>query len=204
MGRKKVQKQQKPLLDVVVTTAGRFDLLRECLDALENNHGGIPIHTIVFDNGSDAEERLANNDIFEGRKNFTTKRVSENIGFPRAANEGARMGKAPLILFLSDDVLVTENTINAMVKRMDDPKVGIVGAKLLFPEDSTDPRRPAGRIQHFGLSTNIRGDIFHIFVGWSANHPKVQKSREAFAVTGACYMIRRQLIKRANGIFEGY
>lgn len=185
---------EKPLVDVVVTCAGRFDMLRDCLAALDAQE--TPHSTILIDIASPAEERIANQELFDGR---TTKRLQQNVGFPRGANEGARMGSAPLILFLGDDVTLQEGALDAMVRRMDDPTIGICGAKLIFPLTSTSPIRPAGKVQHVGLALNIRGDIIHPLVGWSPENPKTCNSREVLAITGACYMIRRHLFSKIGG-----
>lgn len=182
------------IVDVVVTTAGRFDMLRECLAALDKQE--TPHNTYIVDIASDAEERIANQDIFESRN---SKRLQQNVGFPSGANEGARMGSAPLILFLGDDVTLFEGTLEKMVRRMDDPTIGICGAKLIFPPTSTNPQRPAGKVQHIGLALNIRGDIIHPLVGWSPDHPKTCVSREVLATTGACYMVRRNLFSKLGG-----
>lgn len=181
-------------VDVIVTTAGRFDCLRDCLVALDKQE--TPHNTIIVDNASDAEQRISNQALFDGRN---SKRFQQNIGFPRAANEGARMGSAPLILFLSDDVVLQDGVLEKMARRMDDQSIGICGAKLLFPPTSTSPVRPAGKVQHVGLCLNIRGDIIHPLVGWSPDNPKTCNSREVLATTGACFMIRRNLFTKAGG-----
>ena len=183
------------VIDIVVTTAGRFDCLRDCLAALDKQEG-VSFNIYIVDNASDPEQRIANQDIFDGRN---SKRLQQNIGFPGAANEGARMGSAPLIMFLSDDVVLFDGTLEKMVRRMDDPTIGICGAKLIFPPTSTSHIRPAGKVQHIGLALNIRGDIIHPLVGWSADHPKTCQSREVLATTGACFLIRRNLFSKAGG-----
>jgi GT2 family glycosyltransferase len=94
--------------------------------------------------------------------------------------------------------------LDKMVRTMDDPSIGICGAKLLFPPTSTSPIRPAGKVQHVGLALNIRGEIVHPLVGWSADHPKCCVSRDVFATTGACYMIRRELFNKVGGFGQEY
>lgn len=186
---------QDALVDVVVTTAGRFDMLTKCLSRLDVETL-IPINIIVFDNGSPAEERIVNESLFTGRN---TKRLPNNIGFPAACNEAARMGKAPLILFLSDDVILDDDAISSLVGSMDDPTIGIVGTKLLFPEDSHAAGRPAGKVQHIGLAVDISGNIIHPLIGWNKDNPKTCVTRDVFAVTGGSLMIRRSLFSKAGG-----
>lgn len=181
-------------VDVVVTTAGRFDMLRECLAALDKQN--VPHETYIVDIATDPEERISNQDIFEGRR---VERFQQNVGFPVGANAGAKRGFAPLILFIGDDVTLFEGTLERMVNRMNDQTLGVCGAKLIFPPNSTSPIRPAGKIQHVGLALNIRGEIIHPLVGWGADHPKAQEPRDVFAITGACFMIRRTLFNKTGG-----
>jgi GT2 family glycosyltransferase len=183
-----------PVVDVVITTTGRFDMLRDCLAALDKQE--IPHSTIIIDIASPAEERIANQEMFADR---TTKRLQQNVGFPSGANEGARMGSAPLILFLGDDVTLFDGALEKMVRRMDDQTIGVCGAKLIFPLSSTSQIRPAGKVQHIGLALNIRGDIIHPLVGWNPDHPKTSIPREVLATTGACFMIRRSLFSKLGG-----
>jgi GT2 family glycosyltransferase/intein/homing endonuclease len=194
------------LLDVVVTFAARFDLLKTCLDAVYREAESVPLNVYIIDNGSSAEERIANQSLFEEREDsaivrFESKRLQQNVGFPAAANEGARMGKAPLIMFLSDDVELNEGTVGKVVKRLDDPQIGIVGIKLMFPKNSTAQGRPAGKVQHIGMCLNIRGEPQHPLVGWSPDNPKTCISREVWAVTGACLTVRRSLFEKV-GMFD--
>jgi GT2 family glycosyltransferase len=132
------------------------------------------------------------------------KRLQQNVGFPMAANEVARMGASNLILFISDDVELWEGTLQRMIDDMNDKTVGIVGTKNLFPITSTSPSRPAGTVQHIGLAMNIRGEIIHPLVGWSSDNPRCNQTRDVFATTGACFLIRRELFNRAGGFDTVY
>lgn len=197
--RKHRASSEKPQVDVVIITGGRWDFLKQCLEALENQT--VPVNVILLDNATEAEERIQNNDLFEG---LTTKRLQQHIGFPGANNEASRMGSAPLILFLNDDCILTENAIEKMLETMKDDSVGVCGAKLLFPISSTNSNRPAGKVQHVGMSLDIRGTVYHPLLGWSADNPKCCVSRNVFAVTGACFMTRRALFNQIGGFDPSY
>jgi len=195
-----VSRQRKhgvsPQVDVVIVTGGRWDFLRECLDALPDN-----VNVFLIDNASDAEERISNAELFEG---LQTKRLQKPLGYAAANNEGARMGSAPYILFLNDDCILQEGAIDKMVETLKNPQVGIVGAKLTFPTTSTHPNRPAGKVQHVGLALNIRGEVIHPLVGWSPDNPKTCVTREVWGVTGACLMTKRQVFNRLGGFEVAY
>jgi GT2 family glycosyltransferase len=195
-------------IDLVITTAGRFDMLEKCLESVYREAQLIPLNVYIFDNASDAAEKQQNIDMFSyhserdslgGIKRWKSERVSENIGFAGGANRGARLGNAPLIMFLSDDVILEGGAIEKVISSFKDGGVGIVGIKTLFPLTSTDKFRPAGKIQHIGLALNIRADPIHPLVGWSANHPKAQITRDVLAVTGACLTVRRELFQKVGG-----
>lgn len=176
--------------DVVIVTGGRWDFLKECLSALHN------VNVILIDNASDMAERQQNDGLFE---NVLTKRLQQPVGYAEASNIGARMGSAPYILFLNDDCIVRTDTISQMTETLQKPDVGIVGAKLTFPLTSTSPTRPAGKVQHVGLALDIRGNVIHPLVGWSASNPKTCVTREVWGVTGACLMIKRSIFNRVSG-----
>jgi GT2 family glycosyltransferase len=206
MARKRQIKQKsiQSLVDIVIICGGRFDMLRKCLKALEEQVDAPPFQVFVVDNATENHERLHNKDIFEMPIITESKRLTQEEGFPRANNGGAKMGNSPLILFLNDDVQLQPNALMEASRTMDNPDVGIVGIKLLFPLDSTSPTRPAGKVQHVGIAFNINGDPIHPLMAWSADHPKCCVTRDVQAVTGAFLMVRRNLFKQIGGFWEGY
>lgn len=200
-------------IDLAVLTAGRFDLLEKCLDSIYKEAQLIPLNVQIVDNGSDPKERAAHSELFVYQKekdpagnikSFITKRLTNNVGFPMGANECGKMGRSSLIMFISDDIELLPGAIEKVVRRFDDATIGIVGMKFLFPADSTRKDRPAGKTQHCGLAVNVRGDIIHPLVGWSANHPKTSVTRDVWAVTGACFTIRRSLFNKFGGFDPVY
>ncbi len=198
----------EPIIDIVMGTAGRFDMLDKAINAMYQEAQTQPVNFILVDNGSPMQEKVLNQHMFAyspgkdpaGNVVWTTKRLPENMGFPYSANEGASLGHAPLIMFLSDDVVLQPGALNQIIRDLDDLQTGVVGIKLMFPNDSVSPIRPAGKVQHVGIALNIHADPIHPLVGWPADHPKCCVSREnAFAVTGACFTIRRPVFQRAGG-----
>jgi len=203
----------RAVLDVCILEAGRYDMLGKCLDALYREAQTTPLNIYILDNGSDIQERRANEFllIYQPEKDpahnvvkFQVKRSEQSIGFPAGSNLCARMGNAPLIMFLNDDVELQEGAISQVLRDMNDQTVGIVGIKLLFPSSSTDKNRPAGKVQHVGMAVNIVGEAIHPLVGWSDSNPKCCVSRDVWAVTGACFTIRRQAFNKLGGFDPVY
>jgi GT2 family glycosyltransferase len=199
MSRKqKRTKSSTSLIDIVIVTGGRFDLLEKCINALEREAQTTPLSIYIIDNNTDAEERIAHEYLFN-RPSVRSKRLTQEVGFPQASNEGARMGSSHLVMFLNDDVELQDEAVQKIVDTFKDETVGAVGIKLLFPPDSTRPGYPAGKVQHVGITLNIRGDAEHTLIGWSPSNPKTCISRDVIAVTGACLSIRRALFNKVQG-----
>jgi GT2 family glycosyltransferase len=203
------QKIERYLLNIVILVHGRFDLLAKCLQALPEAAKDTPYNVILVDNASPDK---AEADAFYGSlhmDNVVITRNKENFGFPKGCNQGFRRGYAPLVMFLNSDVMADPGSINTLVRDMDDPQNGAIGMKLVFPDDAEGlPQdkihRPAGMLQHIGLMTNIRGEFIHVFLGWDAEHPKVNAMRHVYAVTGAAMITRRSLFNKAGLFYEGY
>lgn len=198
--RYKTKKLTMPLVDVCVLTAGRADLFEKCITAILPQIQGIDARLYVLNNGKPSEQYDA---VYETLpKNATVIRLYKNVGFPAGANKLFKRGLAPLILFVSDDVILKEGAVDALLRRMDDPKIGLCGMKLLFPEDATN--RPAGKVQHIGHAFTIHAQVIHPLIGWSADNPKCCISREVLSVTGAAFIVRRKAFMEAGGFYEGY
>lgn len=203
----------KSLLDVCILEAGRFDMLKKCLDALYREAQTTPLSIYILNNGCNQEEINSNQELLKyqpdkdlnhGVVEFRVKTSQTNLGFPIGNAEIAKLGRSPLIMFLNDDVELKEGAIAQIIQDMNDPTVGVVGIKLMFPVDSTRQGYPAGKVQHVGMSMSIRGEPIHHLIGWSADNPKCCVSRDVWAVTGACYTTRRQLYNRLGGFDKVY
>jgi len=180
------------LLDVVIPVYGRLDLLKQCLTSLGETRGDVPLSVILVDDQSpNLDEMLAYYETLP--REYTILKNAQNQGFPGTANRGAMQGRSEFILFLSTDIVLKPGCIQAMLAEFDDPKVGVVGPKLLFPDGPDIPIQSAGTIQHAGLCVDIQGNVVHANIGWNADHPKVNERRVVQAVTGGCIMTRREV-----------
>ena len=189
---KRKQQIKLPDLDIIIPVSGRPDLLAKCLESVQTTKGDLGINIILVDDQGPDQEAL--NELYGSLDGASQViRNPANLGFPRTVNTGLRTSTASLVLILNTDVELQPDALQMMIAEFDEPAVGVVAPKLLFPPDSTNPHRPAGKLQHAGLAIDFQGRVIHPYVGWSADHPAVNNRRECQAVTGACLMTRRSV-----------
>ena len=204
--------KKNPVFSIVISTAGRFDTLETCLNAIYK-YATFPIEITLIDDATKKEEKVHHKHLFEYdpekdvNKNiisYTTRRHEKQMGFGASYNEGARGAKAPYLTIMNDDVKIHEGYFDRVFEVMKDPSISIVGSKLLFPTNSTTRNRPAGKIQHLGLALDIHANVVHPLIGWSPENPKTQISREVFAATGALLTIRADIFRAVGGFDPMY
>lgn len=190
-------------IDIVILLYKEYSYLIGLLESIKPACVDVPHRIILIDNGT-GDQKIIKEELSKTSVSYSLFTLPENRGFPGGCNYGANRGTQSHILFLNSDVILEPESVKNMYRNFSDEIVGVVGAKLLFPLDSQDQKRPAGKVQHAGIETSVRLEFNHVFVGWSADNPKVNAKCEPFAVTGACMMVRRDLFKQVGGFFEGY
>lgn len=187
-------------LDVVIPVYGQAELLSKCIAALPEAAGGIPYRLIIVDDCGPEQDELGH--VYRSLNgNSKLIRNRENSGFARTVNAGVASGVSPYILLLNSDCILQPGAIPAMLKEFDNPEVGIVGAKLLFGDSRW---QQAGKVQHAGICRNLQGQLVHVNLGWTADHPKVNERREMQMVTGACLMTSRKVWGRVLAEYRKY
>jgi O-antigen biosynthesis protein len=125
----------------------------------------------------------------------TVYRNPANVGFGANCNLGAARATGDVLFFVNQDVQAVPEFSRgwdaALLAAFDDPAVGIVGARLLFPD---------GRVQSAGGLFDGACQPFHPCLGWSqVNHPDVATGREMPWVTGAAMAVRKWVWQTLGG-----
>ncbi len=127
------------------------------------------------------------------------RRVSYTDAFNLASkiNLGAAKAEGDYLLILNDDVeVISPDWLECMLEYSQQPEIGAVGAKLLFPD---------GRLQHVGITIQD-GNPGHPYYGAPGNSLGYYcgnvVARNYSAVTGACMMTRAELFHRLGGFDE--
>ena len=187
-----------PCCSIVIPVRNRSIFTKACLLAVERSVSPekLPYEVIVVDDGSTDDTPALLNSWCLSRKNARVLRRAKNSGFSCACNEGARIARGRHLLFLNNDTLPTPGWLEKMLELATaEPRVGVVGSKLLFPH---------GRIQHIGVAFDEDKNPSHIYRGYPPDIRPAKVSREYQAVTGACLLINRELFWSVGGLDEAF
>jgi GT2 family glycosyltransferase len=122
---------------VIIPTWNARDLLRDCLDSLEEQQLAGGFEVIVVDNASTD----GTGDLLRARGDRVRVITNQwNAGFSIANNLGARAARGRVLFFLNSDTrLLAPDTLERLVDAVEAPGVGIAGPMLLNPDGSLQP-----------------------------------------------------------------
>lgn len=188
-----------PMVSIIIPSRNQFAMINRLLGDLVRTTNYPNFEIIVIDNGSTDPEVL---DLYDslraGSVPFRAVVQTEAFNFARLVNKGMALAKGDLFLLLNNDIEPIEpGWIEEMVACFQYENVGIVGAKLLYPDDT---------IQHAGVIVGFGGYAGH----WYLNSPKdftgpmarLAVRQSLSCVTGACMMVSRALIERIGPMDE--
>jgi GT2 family glycosyltransferase len=176
---------------VIVLSWNGMDYLADCLDAvLSQDYPDLEV--IVVDNGST-----------DGSADFVEQhypqvrliRNARNLGFAAGNNVGLRAATGDVLVLLNQDTVVRPRWLQTLVTTLEDPTIGIVGCKLLYPD---------GTIQHAGgRIVDARGSSRHIGRG-EMDAGQHDAAQDVDFVTGAALAVSREAFIRVGPLDEGF
>ena len=183
-----------PDCSVIIPVYNGRDYTRNCIEALLVDESEATFELIVVDNGSTDGV----SDYLEQVKGkMLLLSPGRNLGFAAANNLAARSARGKYLVLLNNDTVPEQDWLDSMVELIEtDPKIGIVGAKLLYPLNRL--------VQHAGVVFNDMGNPSHIYERFPEDHPAVNKVRDFQAVTAACMLIKKEIYHQAGGFDEQY
>ena len=188
-----------PLVSVIIPNRDSLPLIARVLDGLTLGTDYPCLEIIVIDNGTKDGEVLA---LYERhaseRAAFRAVVDEEPFNFSRAINKGLARAQGEMILLLNNDIEILEpGWLKEMASCFAYPDVGVVGAKLLYPDRT---------LQHAGVIVGYGGLAGHWFLEHSENFPgpmgRLWVRQSLSAVTGACLLVSREALRRVGPLDE--
>lgn len=181
----------EPLVSIVIPAYNEFSSTYACLASILERSGEIPYEVVVADDGSSDETR----EIEHVAPGVRVVRSESNHGFIDACNRGAAAARGEFLVFLNNDTLVPEGWLERFLEPFDEADVGLVGAKLVYPD---------GRLQEAGGILFADGSGWNYGRGDDPANPKYEFRCDVHYCSGACIAIRRELFHELGAFDTRY
>lgn len=191
--------REKPLISVIIPTKDHRDDLKKCLDSIFAKCRYPNLEFILVENNSTEPETFAYYEELQAEHpNVKVVVWKDSFNYSKINNFGVTFAKGEYLLFLNNDIeLITGTAIEEMLSYCQREDVGIVGAKLLYPDDT---------IQHAGVIVGLGGIANHAFVGMYHKDVsyflRASVTQNCSAVTAACMMTKRSVFDEVGGFCE--
>ncbi len=187
-----------PLVSIIIPTRNGFDLLRRCVESIFDKTKYSNYELIIIDNGSD--------DLVAGRylqklqdeEKATIIRDDSPFNYAALNNKAVAQANGEVIALLNNDLeVINKDWLDEMVSYVIHPEVGVVGAKLYYPDDT---------IQHAGVIVGLGGVAGHSHKHFPRDHAgycgRLLLSQNLSAVTAACLVVRKEVFDAVGGLDE--
>lgn len=190
----------EPLISVIIPNRDHKVDLQRCLASIYSQKGWCNFEVLVVENNSREPETFSYYRELEGRyDNFRVLNYEKEFNYSAIQNFAVGRARGTYLLLLNNDTYMADGDgIRELVSYCIRPDVGIVGAKLLYPDDT---------IQHAGVVVGLGGVAGHAFLGTAKDDPgyfcRITCAQDYSAVTAACMMVKKEVFEQAGGFDTG-
>jgi glycosyltransferase involved in cell wall biosynthesis len=189
--------QDNPLISIVIPTRDLSAILGTCLRSIFQKAACERFEVIIVDNDSREPETQALFRLWRGREpsRFRVVPLPIPFNFPALINEGVRHARGDLVLLLNNDIeVISEEWLTEMAAQAMRSRVGAVGVKLLYPDDT---------VQHAGVVLGVGGIAGHSHKYFANDRPgyfdRLRITANCAAVTAACLMVKKARFLEVGG-----
>lgn len=184
---------QSPEVSLIVLNHDRPDLCYACLVSIWRHTEGVRYEVVLVDNGSAPERLLQLAPLAAGARIL---RVGVNRFFGEGNNLGFEASKGHYVVFLNNDVTVTEGWLEPLVACLrDDPTVGACGPMMLYPD---------GRLLEAGARIRPDGSSEQFGKGGDPNAAVWREARDVEYISAAALALRREVFEAVLGFDLSY
>ena len=190
--------QGEPLVSILIPNRDQKETLEKCLNSIWEKSTYNNYEILIVENNSSSPEIFDYYREIEKRPGVRILTWKEGFNYSAINNFGEKSAAGDYLLFLNNDVeVINPRWIEELLGNCQRKKVGIVGAKLYYPDDT---------IQHAGTVIGIGGIAGHAFLNMPRSRTgylhKASLQMDLSAVTAACMMMKRQVFEQLGGFEE--
>ena len=190
-------------VSILIPTCDHICDLVTCVESIYARTTYPDFEIILIENNSKAPETFRTYERMQKEHPDNLKVVTwEGKGFNYSAlnNFGEKFATGEYLLLLNNDTeVITAAWLEEMVMYAQQKRVGCVGAKLLYPDDT---------IQHAGVGFGIGGVAGHLHKYYPASSDgymgRLNYVQDVYADTAACLLIRKEIYDEVGGLDESY
>jgi glycosyltransferase involved in cell wall biosynthesis len=197
--------QGEPLVSIVIPNRDKLEFLQPCIETLLGKTRYQNFEIVIVDNQSQDPDALEYYQVLQESLPERVRVVSYDAPFNFSAqcNLGAREARGEYLLLLNNDIEVVQpEWLERMLMQAQRPEVGVVGAKLVYPE--------TGKVQHGGILLGNGEPLLavanHYGMDCKLDDPgymnRMQCDMYLSAVTAACMLMRREVYQQVGGLTE--
>ena len=189
----------EPSVAILIPFKDQIKLTKACVEAILSTTDYENYKIVLIDNWSVEPETRAWTAMIAANPRVDVIRIEERFNYSRINNIAVQRQDCDLLLFMNNDVFVEQpNWLRLMVdEALADPKVGIVGVKLVYPNNM---------VQHAGVVLGVGGVGDHAFRGLERDAPgyayRAVLAQDVSAVTAACMLCRTDAFRKVGGFDE--
>lgn len=188
-----------PLVSLLIPTRDRVELLKPCVDAVLTRTDYANLEVLILDNGSECPQTLAYlSEVARRDARVRVLRWDHPFNYSAINNFGVRHARGDVIGLVNNDIEpIDSDWLCEMVRQVNRPAIGCVGAKLYYPNDT---------LQHAGVILGIGGVAGHSHKYLSRHaigyFSRLHLAHNLSAVTAACLLVRRAVFDEVGGLNE--
>lgn len=188
----------EPLISIIIPNKDEKETLQKCLESIWKTSAYHRYEIIIVENNSTEPETFEYYKKIDGQNGVHVVYWKNGFNYSALNNFGFAHAKGDYILCLNNDItVITPDWLERMLGQCQRSQVGIVGAKLYYPDNT---------IQHAGVIVGIGGVAGALFVAMPRERSgylrKAILQQDLSAVTAACMMVDRKAWEAVGGFCE--
>jgi GT2 family glycosyltransferase len=178
-------------ISIIILNYNSTGLLKNSLDSILKIHPKRDLEIIVIDNNSLDRELF--DTLQKERPEIIFIKNDRNFGFAVANNQGAKISKGDVLLFLNPDTIIIDDVFERVIEYFEGYKeIGIISPQLVLTNGRLQPysfgrEKAIDKITNKSLNEQLIRQGSYLFTDW---------------VSGTALAIRRELFERIKGFDE--